>query len=236
MAELSLLPAVRAGARRDRGGRRHQLPPPDPRRRRPRGGARGRVAGAAADGLSADGCHPREGGDPRRPQLQAWTPWVPASAGTTRLGALGSRLRGNDIPGPPAETTSPGWACGGCERPHLPAMATLSVLDLSPIIEGGDAAQSFRNSLSLAQHAEALGYRRFWLAEHHGMPGIASAATAVADRPRRGRHAHASASAPAASCCPTTRRWSSPSSSARSRRCTPAASISAWAARPAPTS
>ncbi|RYY51820.1 MAG: LLM class flavin-dependent oxidoreductase, partial [Comamonadaceae bacterium] len=58
-------------------------------------------------------------------------------------------------------------------------MTALSVLDLSPITEGSDAAQSFRNSLSLAQHAERLGYRRFWLAEHHGMPGIASAATAV---------------------------------------------------------
>jgi alkanesulfonate monooxygenase SsuD/methylene tetrahydromethanopterin reductase-like flavin-dependent oxidoreductase (luciferase family) len=55
----------------------------------------------------------------------------------------------------------------------------LSVLDLAPIAEGFDAAQSFRNSLSLAQHAERLGYRRFWLAEHHGMPGIASAATSV---------------------------------------------------------
>ena len=55
----------------------------------------------------------------------------------------------------------------------------LSVLDLAPITEGSDAAQSFRNSLALAQLAERLGYRRFWLAEHHGMPGIASAATAV---------------------------------------------------------
>ena len=58
-------------------------------------------------------------------------------------------------------------------------MTPLSVLDLAPIAEGADAAQSFRNTLSLAQHAEQLGYRRFWLAEHHGMPGIASAATAV---------------------------------------------------------
>jgi luciferase family oxidoreductase group 1 len=55
----------------------------------------------------------------------------------------------------------------------------LSVLDLSPIVEGGDAAQSFRNTLDLAQHAERWGYHRIWLAEHHGMPGIASAATAV---------------------------------------------------------
>lgn len=55
----------------------------------------------------------------------------------------------------------------------------LSILDLSPIAEGSDAAQSFRNSLSLAQHGENWGYQRYWLAEHHGMPGIASAATAV---------------------------------------------------------
>ncbi|HEY1102340.1 MAG TPA: LLM class flavin-dependent oxidoreductase [Burkholderiaceae bacterium] len=55
----------------------------------------------------------------------------------------------------------------------------LSVLDLSPITQGGNAAQSFRNTLDLAQHAERWGYRRYWLAEHHGMPGIASAATAV---------------------------------------------------------
>ncbi|MES2935918.1 MAG: LLM class flavin-dependent oxidoreductase [Pseudomonadota bacterium] len=58
-------------------------------------------------------------------------------------------------------------------------MTQLSILDLAPIAEGSDAAQSFRNTLELAQHAERLGYRRFWLAEHHGMPGIASAATAV---------------------------------------------------------
>jgi luciferase family oxidoreductase group 1 len=55
----------------------------------------------------------------------------------------------------------------------------LSVLDLSPIVEGSSAAQAMRNTLDLARHAERLGYNRFWLAEHHGMPGIASAATAV---------------------------------------------------------
>ncbi|HUD33415.1 MAG TPA: LLM class flavin-dependent oxidoreductase [Variovorax sp.] len=55
----------------------------------------------------------------------------------------------------------------------------LSILDLSPVCEGSTPAQSFRNSLSLAQHGEKLGYRRYWLAEHHGMPGIASAATSV---------------------------------------------------------
>lgn len=58
-------------------------------------------------------------------------------------------------------------------------MVPLSVLDLAPITATGDAAQSFRNSVDLAQKVERLGYRRFWLAEHHGMPGIASAATAV---------------------------------------------------------
>ena len=55
----------------------------------------------------------------------------------------------------------------------------LSVLDLSPIRQGGTAAESFRNSLDLAQHAERWGYRRFWLAEHHNLPGVASAATSV---------------------------------------------------------
>jgi luciferase family oxidoreductase group 1 len=54
-----------------------------------------------------------------------------------------------------------------------------SVLDLSPINEGSDAAHAFRNSLDLAQHTERWNYKRFWLAEHHNMPGIASAATAV---------------------------------------------------------
>jgi luciferase family oxidoreductase group 1 len=58
-------------------------------------------------------------------------------------------------------------------------MSSLSVLDLSPITQGSDAAASFARSLDLARHAEQLGYQRYWLAEHHGMPGIASAATAV---------------------------------------------------------
>jgi luciferase family oxidoreductase group 1 len=58
-------------------------------------------------------------------------------------------------------------------------MIPLSVLDLSPIVAGGSAADALRNTLALAQHVERLGYHRFWLAEHHNMVGIASAATAV---------------------------------------------------------
>src|SRR4051795_1143282 len=54
-----------------------------------------------------------------------------------------------------------------------------SLLDLAPIVTGGTATESFRNSLDLAQHAEAWGYHRYWLAEHHNIPGIASAATSV---------------------------------------------------------
>jgi len=59
------------------------------------------------------------------------------------------------------------------------ASVPLSVLDLSPIIQGGDAALALKNSLDLAQHTEKWGYRRYWVAEHHNMPGIASAATSV---------------------------------------------------------
>jgi luciferase family oxidoreductase group 1 len=56
----------------------------------------------------------------------------------------------------------------------------LSVLDLCPIVEGGDAARALRESVALAQEAERLGFNRFWLAEHHNMPGVASAATPLA--------------------------------------------------------
>jgi luciferase family oxidoreductase group 1 len=62
--------------------------------------------------------------------------------------------------------------------PGMP-LPPLSVLDLSPIVEGSDAAQALRNSLDLARHAEAWGYRRYWVAEHHNMDGVASSATAV---------------------------------------------------------
>lgn len=58
-------------------------------------------------------------------------------------------------------------------------MIPLSVLDLSPIVQGGSISQSFRNSLDLARHTEQLGYNRFWVAEHHSIPSVASAATSV---------------------------------------------------------
>ena len=58
---------------------------------------------------------------------------------------------------------------------HIP----FSLLDLAPVCEGSTPSRAFANTLDLARHAEALGYRRYWLAEHHNMPGIASAATSV---------------------------------------------------------
>ena len=58
-------------------------------------------------------------------------------------------------------------------------MIPLSILDLAPVCEGSTPTQAFANMLELAQRADALGYHRYWLAEHHNMPGIASAATAV---------------------------------------------------------
>jgi len=85
-------------------------------------------------------------------------------------------------------------------------MIPFSVLDLSPVAMGSTAAQSLRNTLDLARHAEEWGYRRYWLAEHHSMPGIASAATSVVI-------CHVASgtstirSEQAASCCPITRRW-----------------------------
>src|SRR5271170_5695454 len=58
-------------------------------------------------------------------------------------------------------------------------MVPISILDLAPIVQGGTAAQALNRALDLAQHDERWGYRRYWVAEHHSMPGIASAATAV---------------------------------------------------------
>ena len=59
--------------------------------------------------------------------------------------------------------------------PRIP----LSILDLAPVAEGSDVATAFADMVALARHAEKLGYRRYWLAEHHNMPGVASAATAL---------------------------------------------------------
>lgn len=55
----------------------------------------------------------------------------------------------------------------------------LSVLDVSPIVEGGTVAESLSNTLDLAQHVEKWGYNRYWLAEHHNAPSIASSATSI---------------------------------------------------------
>ena len=58
-------------------------------------------------------------------------------------------------------------------------MIPFSVLDLAPVPDGSSVADALHNTLDLARHAESWGYRRFWLAEHHNMAGIASAATSV---------------------------------------------------------
>src|SRR6476469_5699282 len=78
---------------------------------------------------------------------------------------------------PPLEAVE---SCAPCPTSSPMAPLPLSVLDLSPVPEGSDPGASLRNSAELARHAEQLGYQRFWMAEHHSMPGIASAATAVA--------------------------------------------------------
>jgi len=82
-----------------------------------------------------------------------------------------------------------------------------SILDLAPIVEGGTAASALQNTLDFARHAERYGYHRYWLAEHHNMPGVASAATAILI-------AHVAAARARSvwvrveSCCPTMRRSS----------------------------
>ena len=98
----------------------------------------------------------------------------------------------------------------------------LSVLDLAPVCEGSEVGAALGNSLDLARHAEALGYRRFWLAEHHNMPGIASAATAVLI-------AHVAASRNAAASAGCARSQSSNSQSAAPAR--PAAACARAASR-----
>ncbi|MGU3471756.1 LLM class flavin-dependent oxidoreductase [Paenibacillus sp. D51F] len=61
------------------------------------------------------------------------------------------------------------------DHKHIP----ISVLDLAPVVEGSTPAESFRRTLELARHAEELGYTRYWLAEHHNMPGVSSSATSL---------------------------------------------------------
>jgi luciferase family oxidoreductase group 1 len=63
--------------------------------------------------------------------------------------------------------------------PHLAIMTAYSLLDLVPVVQGGTVSQALANAADLARHAESLGFSRYWVAEHHGMEGIASAATAV---------------------------------------------------------
>src|SRR5271168_2127625 len=63
--------------------------------------------------------------------------------------------------------------------PYITSMPPLSVLDLSPVTSGGSGPAALRNSLDLAQHADRLGYTRYWVAEHHNLPSIASAAPEI---------------------------------------------------------
>jgi alkanesulfonate monooxygenase SsuD/methylene tetrahydromethanopterin reductase-like flavin-dependent oxidoreductase (luciferase family) len=106
----------------------------------------------------------------------------------------------------------------------------LSVLDLAPVPAGSTSRQALADTVALARSVEELGYGRFWVAEHHGMPGVASSAPAVLV----GAIAAATSTIRVGSggvMLPTTRRSSSPSSSAPWRRCTPGGSTSA---RPGP--
>ena len=109
-----------------------------------------------------------------------------------------------------------------------------SLLDLAPVAEGSTAAMALANSLDLARHAETWGYHRFWLAEHHNMPGIASAATAVVIG-----HVAAGTSSIRVGAggimLPNHAPLMSPNNSAPSPPYTLAASTLALAAHPAPT-
>src|SRR6185369_7037215 len=91
----------------------------------------------------------------------------PSSTSSARAG------KGVDLPEVVLQRTD-----GATPFGYTSTMIPFSILDLAPIAVGATAADALGNSLDLARHAEALGYRRFWLAEHHNMPGIASSATA----------------------------------------------------------
>jgi hypothetical protein len=116
----------------------------------------------------------------------------------------------------------------------------LSVLDLSPIVDGGSAAQALAHSLDLAQHAEAWGCRRYWVAEHHNMDGVASSATAVlvgyiaggTKTIRVGSGGVASARPSCSTACATMRRRKAPQRAHRSARGALAAGAAGAAAAP----
>ena len=102
-----------------------------------------------------------------------------------RAGPRAARGGGEGRPGA-AQEGRPGEVAGSA--PETVPLPPLSVLDLAFVPTGSSPAGALRNTLDLAQHVERWGYTRYWLAEHHNMIGIASAATVDRDRARRGRH------------------------------------------------
>ena len=120
---------------------------------------------------------------------------------------------------------------------RLPAprgVTPVSVLDLVPVVEGGSVAAALAEAGRARADRRRLGYHRFWVAEHHGMAGVAGGSDRGRRSPISATPPRPSASAPAGSCCPTTTRSSSPSSSARSTALFPAGSTSGSAAPRAP--
>ena len=113
-------------------------------------------------------------------------------------------------------------------------MVTLSVLDLATVATGSTPAQALAETTRLAGVVEGLGYNRMWVAEHHGMPAVASSAPAVVIAHLAQRHRDHFESVRAVSCFPTTLRWSLPSNSAPSRPSIRVESTSAWDAHPVP--
>ena len=109
-----------------------------------------------------------------------------------------------------------------------------SVLDLAPVGSGGTSTETLRNTVKLAKLAEELGYTRFWLAEHHGMPGIASSSPEVLIATSR-RRPNASVSARAVSCCPITPLYGSRRPFTPLKRSIQGGSTSVSAGRRAPT-
>ena len=101
-----------------------------------------------------------------------------------------------------------------------------SILDLCAVPQGGDAGEALQNSALLARQAEALGFTRFWLAEHHNMPGIASAATAVVIGHVAAQDFDDSGGLRRVLCCLTMHHWSSPNNLGPLRHYIPDASIS----------